>query len=101
MGNWTRTNNATVNPPAQPVRTFAGDDATNFAWSIGGGFSVDLKETLNRTAYLDLGYRYMDFGKVSGGFTPLAGNGNSTPIEPFNFKYTAHVVSVGLRFPFN
>jgi opacity protein-like surface antigen len=101
MGNWTRTNNATINPPAQRVRTFVGDDATNFAWSIGGGFSVDLKETLNRTAYLDLGYRYMDFGKVSGGFTPLAGSGNSTPIEPFNFKYTAHVVSVGLRFPLN
>ena len=101
MGNWTRTNLATINPPAQQVRTFVGDDSMNFAWSIGGGVSVDLKETLNRTAFLDLGYRYMDFGKVSGGFTPLPGNGNSTPIEPFNFRHTAHVVTIGLRFPFN
>ena len=101
MGNWTRTNLATINPPARPVRTFMGEDSTNFAWSIGGGVSVDLTETLNRPAYLDLTYRYMDFGNVSGSGTPLPGNGNSTPIEPFNFDMTAHVVTVGLRFPFN
>ena len=101
MGTWSRTNNATINPPVRTVRSFGGNDSMNFAWSIGGGVSVDLKETLHRTAYLDLGYRYMDFGKVSGGATPIPGTGNSTPIEPFNFKYTAHVVTVGLRFPFN
>jgi len=101
MSDWTRTNSATINPPARPVRTFVGADDTNFAWSIGGGVSVDLTDTVNRPAYLDLSYRYMDLGNVSGGFTPLPGNGNSTPIEPFNFDYTVHVVTVGLRFPFN
>lgn len=101
MNDWTRTNLATINPPTRPVRTFVGDDSTNFAWSIGAGVSVDMAETLNRPAYLDLSYRYMDLGNVTGGFTPLPGNGSSTPIEPFNFDYTVHVVSVGLRFPLN
>lgn len=101
MGTWTRTNLATVNPPARPVRSFVGDDSTNFAWSIGAGVSIDMTETVNRPAYLDLAYRYMDFGNVSGGFTPLPGNGAGDPIEPFNFDFTAHVVTVGLRIPFN
>ncbi|MBC7283648.1 MAG: porin family protein [Hoeflea sp.] len=101
MDSWTRTNLATINPPARPVRSFEGDDSTNFAWSIGGGVSIDLKETMNRPAYLDLAYRYSDFGNVSGGMTPLPGNGASQPIEPFNFDVTQHVVTVGLRFPIN
>lgn len=104
MDNWTRTNNATNmggDPDFRPVRTFDGNSNLNFAWSIGGGVSVDITETMKRPAYLDLSYRYIDMGNVSGGSEALPGNGNSVPIEPFNFDYTVHVVSVGLRIPFN
>lgn len=103
MGDWTRTNDATNmggDPNFKRVRTFDGNSNLNFAWSIGGGVSVDITETMNRPAYLDLSYRYIDMGNVSGGFTPISDNGNE-PIEPFNFDYTVHVVSVGLRIPFN
>ncbi|MDP2733021.1 MAG: outer membrane beta-barrel protein, partial [Hoeflea sp.] len=46
MGNWTRTNLATVFPAGfRPIRSFVGDDSTNFAWSIGAGVSIDMTET--------------------------------------------------------
>ena len=60
-----------------------------------------MTETVKRPVYLDLAYRYVDFGNVSGGGTPLPGNGAGDPIEPFNFDFTSHIVTVGLRFPFN
>lgn len=97
MGEWTR-----YNPSETRVyRTFEGDGQTNFAWSVGGGLSFDLgKIAGGNPAYLDLSYRYSDLGNVSGSATPLPGNGNGEPREPFNFDYTTHTITVGLRVPF-
>jgi opacity protein-like surface antigen len=60
-------------------------DSWNFAWNVGGGLAWNFSETLA----LDLGYRYMDLGKVDG---PLDHNGRH------NLSLTAHEFSVGLRF---
>ncbi len=35
------------------------DDCFDFAWNIGGGFSVQANENVS----VDVGYRYVDFGK--------------------------------------
>ena len=37
-----------------------GDSSMNFAWSVGGGMSYQINQTMS----LDLGYRYVDAGRV-------------------------------------
>lgn len=98
MDEWTRTNAAV----AQPVRRWSGNSTTNFAWTIGAGISADIENVMKRPAFLDVTYRYTDFGNVSGGMTPTFPGPppNNSPTEPFNFDYTTHSVMVGLRVPF-
>ncbi len=95
MGDWTRTN-----PTAgTPVRTFSGSSQTNFAWDIGGGLSFDITSLFHRAAFVDLTYRYIDAGHVTGGYVPVSDKGSS-PRQPFNYDLTANVATVGLRVPF-
>ena len=56
----------------------------NFAWNLGGGLAWSLNENLA----LDIGYRYMDLGKVE----TVTGAGG-----PYNLSLTAHELSLGLR----
>jgi opacity protein-like surface antigen len=78
--------------------TFTGASQLNLAWSVGGGVSFELDDLLGREGYIDLSYRYTDFGQATGGDVST-GPGNSSPVEPFNFRLATHAVAVGLRFP--
>ena len=93
---WSRTNPAA----ARPVRTFAGASQTNFAWSVGAGVSIGIDSLIHIPAWLDLTYRYVDAGHISGGSAVLSDPGPS-PREPFNFRQSINVATVGLRIPFS
>jgi opacity protein-like surface antigen len=98
MDEWTRTNAAA----ARPVRRWSAGDDMNFAWTVGAGVSADASQVFNRPAYLDVTYRYSDFGNVQGGSVPTFPGPppNNSPTESFNFDYRTHAVTVGLRVPF-
>jgi opacity protein-like surface antigen len=56
-------NSVTINP-ATPVGGYADDAGKwNFAWSLMAGLSFDVTQNLK----LDLGYRYLDYGKFTSG----------------------------------
>lgn len=68
---WSRTN------VAGPwiMRIFSGASETNFAgsgdWSVGGGVSLDIAMIIGRSALVDVTYRDIDVGNVSGGTAML------------------------------
>jgi opacity protein-like surface antigen len=98
FGDWSRINPAA--PGGGPVvRTFSGASPTNLAWTAGAGLTFDVSSLFHRALYLDLTYRYVDAGRVTGGSTPISDRGNS-PRQPFNYEMTANVGTVGLRLPF-
>lgn len=57
----------------------------NFAWNLGAGAALALTDSIA----LDLGYRYVDLGRADSGCVS-----DGKP----NADYTAHELSVGLRF---
>ena len=97
MDEWTRTRAGAL----QPVRRWSGNEEVNFAWAIGAGIAADIGTVLNRSAYLDLTYRYSDLGNVSGGTAPTFPGPppSNSPTEPFNFDYRTHAVTIGFRMP--
>lgn len=97
MSDWTRTNAASI----RPVRVFEGKTTVSPAWNIGAGLSYDISPRNERPVFLDVSYRYMALGNVSGSATPLPGNGNQAPVQPFNFNVSSHVIGVGIRIPIN
>ncbi len=97
MGDWTR-----INPDAgRTTRSFEGGSDTSLAWSIGAGVAWDVGPVLGSApAKLELAWRYVDLGSVTGSTTPLPGSGaGGNPVEALNFDLTEQVVSVGLRIP--
>ncbi|MGL4209491.1 MAG: outer membrane protein, partial [Candidatus Adiutrix sp.] len=64
----------------------------NFAWNVGGGVGWYLNENLS----LDLGYRYVDLGTAAPGHIKV-----ENYVTDANLDYTAHELSVGLRFNLN
>lgn len=67
------------------------DTSWNFAWNVGGGVAWHINENVA----LDIGYRYMDLGKSdAGSFNIYHLDYSGSP----KVDYTAHEVSVGLRF---
>jgi opacity protein-like surface antigen len=95
MGDWTRTNLAV----GTPVRTFSGASQTNFAWDVGGGLSFDIASLFHHAAFVDLTYRFVDAGHVTGGAVPVSDTAHA-PRQAFNYELTANVATVGLRIPF-
>jgi opacity protein-like surface antigen len=94
MDTWTR-----INPSApQPVRNFSGDTETSFAWSVGGGVSIDLAGMFSQNAALDITYRYVNAGEARGGSNPDVGSG--IPQQPLNFDVEFHALTAGVRIPF-
>ncbi|WP_417688134.1 outer membrane protein [Roseibium sp.] len=102
MGEWTRRRDDLATSDPDYERSFTGATSTEFAWSIGGGVTAELNEIFgfSQPVYLDLTYRYMDLGKVKGGYRQTDGNGPS-PRESFNFDLVNHVATVGVRIPFS
>jgi opacity protein-like surface antigen len=68
------------------------DSSTDFVWQAGGGITA----TYNRVT-LDVGYRYMDWGKSSVNLTTIVG---PTPAGNFTADVTSHQVFVALRYAF-
>ena len=64
----------------------------NLAWALMAGASVNVARGLD----LDLGYRYVDMGKMDGGTT----NCTCTLSEVQHFKFASHDFRVGLRYAF-
>lgn len=83
----TNTKGVDANTGALNYRVFRSDDASAFAYQVGGG--VDL--ALNHHVSLDLGYRYFGTSRVS--FT------NDWP-NSTNLKLGSHNASVGMRIKF-
>lgn len=65
----------------------------NFAWAVMAGASVNIVRGLD----LDLGYRYVDMGKMDGGAT----NCTCSLSEIQHFKFASHDFRVGLRYTFS
>ncbi len=97
MSDWTRTANPGNTNASRPVRTFEGATEQGFAWTVGAGASRKMMAS-GRPMYLDLTWRYFDFGEAKGGTTAL--DGDSAATEALNFDMTGHLFSVGLRIPF-
>ena len=70
-----------------------GDSRLSLAWSLMAGIGYQL----NERAILDVGYRYMDYGKAQSGQIDSAGFVN--PIVHIN-DIAAHEFKVGLRYHF-
>lgn len=98
LSDWTRAANP-GSPSTRPFRTFEGDTETSFAWSVGVGASWQVSRAGQYPVLLEASWRYFDLGDVTGGATPLPGNGGGTPIDPFSFSNTRNVFSIGLRIP--
>lgn len=63
----------------------------NFAWSLNAGVSYKINDSFTA----DLGYRYLDAGKITNTSSTL-GIGQ----EKFSAKFATHDVTVGLRYSF-
>ncbi len=67
-------------------------DSTDLVWQAGGGITA----TYNRVT-LDVGYRYMDWGRSSVNLFPI---GTTIPGGNFTADVTSHQVFVAIRYAF-
>ena len=67
---------------------------TNFAWSLGGGVAYDFTENWT----VDLGYRYIDAGKVSTSSRVTEGGDSWTTKAKANVQ--THDIMLGVRYTF-
>jgi opacity protein-like surface antigen len=81
----------------------ANDKKTDFAWSVGVGVNYALNKDLD----LDLGYRYVDLGKVNTstviGWNGYYANGVNilgATVSDYEAKLKSHDFSLGLRYKF-
>ena len=68
---------------------------TNFAWAIMAGASVNIAPNMK----LDVGYRYLDKGSISGGRIACQGP-VACGFETHKFRLASHDVRIGLRYMF-
>jgi opacity protein-like surface antigen len=85
----------TVSIPGASTFTLPGGTTTGVAWSIMAGVTFQLSPTMS----LDVGYRYIDLGKIESD----AGNATTTgpfviPVSGLTGNLRAHELMVGLRF---
>jgi opacity protein-like surface antigen len=73
------------------IHRIEGDEELSFAWSLMAGVGYQLSDR----AVLDVGYRYIDFGKANSGRIDSAGYVNPAVVLD---DLTAHELKVGLRF---
>lgn len=73
----------------------ANKTTSNFAWALMAGLSYDLTPNVK----LDIGYRYLDMGKLVTGSIECNVN-NGCPHEVQRFNLTSHDLRIGLRYMF-
>lgn len=73
-----------------------GQSHTNIAlaWALMAGISYDLTQNLK----LDIGYRYLDMGKLMS--SPIVCSNGGCPYETQSYKLYSHDVRIGLRYAF-
>ncbi len=74
-------------------------NTSNFAWALMAGFSYSLTSNLK----LDIGYRYLDMGKVESNLIGCNGgaqNCNGGSYEAQTFRLTSNDIRLGLRYVF-
>lgn len=69
--------------------------SSHFAWAVMAGVSYDLTPNLK----LDLGYRYLDMGRISSNSIECSVNAGC-PHEIQSYKLTSHDIRLGLRYTF-
>lgn len=77
------------------ARVFSQNTDTNITYSIGAGASYDLTQNWS----LDLGYRFVDSGKIESGFN-LFSNVRGLQDEQLKARLTANEFFVGARYNF-
>ncbi|QCT19628.1 porin family protein [Jejubacter calystegiae] len=78
-----------------PSRDYADSTQDNFAWSLGAGVSYSPIERLT----LDLGYRYIDMGKVESGYNRFT-NARGLKDEQMKARLVSSEVVLGARYLF-
>jgi opacity protein-like surface antigen len=74
-----------------------GATATKFAWTLGAGVDLRLADRVT----LDVGYRYMDLGKLNYDSGTLTGPGFSEPVgRVTGAELQVHTFTMGLRYRF-
>jgi opacity protein-like surface antigen len=80
-----------------PSATEPGTRTSPFAWSLMAGIGYKM----SNSATLDIGYKYLDAGKVaSSGLVTLTANGTTYTQPAVTDKLRAHELTVGVRFSF-
>ena len=74
--------------------TLLGGDRWSLAWSLMAGVGVQVTDRIT----LDIGYRYIDMGKVNSSTVDNTGFAANAPVRVDDL--TAHEFKVGLRFAF-
>jgi opacity protein-like surface antigen len=67
---------------------------TNFAWQLSAGLAYNVTPNLK----LEVGYRYLDYGKMSTGTFICQGVGGGCPGEVQSFYLASHNVKLGFRY---
>ena len=80
---------AHINGNGAPTNVKVSNNNWNFAWNIGGGAVYQFTEAMA----VDVGYRYYDLGTAEPGSVNTSDYRGSPKAD-----YTAHELSVGLRF---
>lgn len=73
-----------------------GDSRVDFAWQIGGGISYDITRTLS----LDLGYRYVDAGRIRSDNDGSANFFDPSENDRLTGRLRSHDFMIGLRNQF-
>lgn len=79
----------------RPANQFDSNTDTNLAYSLGAGVSYEPIERLN----FDLGYRYIDLGKVETGYNNFT-NVRGFKDEQMKAHLKAHEINLGVRYTF-
>lgn len=85
----------TISSGGTQLAVIGGSTRTNFAWQVGGGVAISLLPAIA----LDIGYHYLDAGKVESSTT---GTVLGTPVSGSRLsgKLRAHEVQAGIRVGF-
>ncbi|MFG1174669.1 outer membrane protein [Erwiniaceae bacterium CAU 1747] len=76
-------------------RQYAGSTQKNLAWSLGAGVIYSPAEQLS----IDIGYRYIDMGKVESGFNGFS-NARGLKDEQMKARVSANELTLGTRYLF-
>ncbi|HEI8867941.1 outer membrane protein [Serratia sp. AKBS12] len=78
-----------------PSREYDSTSQSNFTYAIGGGVSYAPLERLN----VDLGYRYVDMGKIESGYNTFA-NARGLKDEQMKARLVSNEFTLGVRYLF-